>query len=178
MKAARAAFAGEERRKADEEIWRKVVSLPEYTASGRVFAYASFGSEIDTGRFLRRCLADGKELYLPRVTGKEMVFRRVRDLGVLVPGVFGIPEPDESCEAADLYAGTAAEKFVLMPGLAFDRERRRLGYGGGYYDRTFADCTDFFFCAAAYQIQIVGQVPAEEWDLKASVILTENETIS
>lgn len=176
MKEARAAFTGAGRAQADQAIWQKILALPQFTESPRVFAYASFGSEINTWPFLKSCLAYGKELYLPKVAGSTMIFRHVKDLSQLVPGVWGIPEPSESCPAADM-TNLSKTSFVLMPGLAFDRQRRRLGYGGGYYDRTFADCTGFFFCAAAYDFQITDRVPTESWDLKASVIITESEEI-
>lgn len=177
MKALREEFTGEARRKADEAVWRKIFALPEFKASRTVFAYASFGTEIDTNVFLRTCLDSGKELFLPKVTGKEMAFKRVKNLSDLIPGVWGIPEPDASWETADLTEDFAGS-FCLIPGLAFDRDCHRLGYGGGYYDRTFAGCSGIYFLAAAYSFQVVPQVPVCSRDLRASAVVTEEECIT
>ncbi|MDD6221514.1 MAG: 5-formyltetrahydrofolate cyclo-ligase [Lachnospiraceae bacterium] len=176
MKALRAGFTGAARKKADEAVWRQVLALPAFEACETVFGYASFGTEIDTGKFLQACLDAGKRLFLPKVTGKQMIFRRVEDLACLVPGVWGIREPDESCEAAEPDKDFAGS-FCLMPGLAFDRMCHRLGYGGGYYDRTFAGEPAVYFCAAAYSFQIADHVPADGRDIKVSVIVTEKEVI-
>lgn len=177
MKALRQEFTGETRRRADEAIWRQIYALPEFERCRKVLAYASFGTEIDTSAFLQTCLDLGKELFLPKVTGEHMAFRRVKCLADLIPGVFGIREPDASCETADLSGEDFAGCFCLMPGLAFDRACHRLGYGGGYYDRTLSGCRDVFCCAAAYSFQIVQRVPVCEQDLRVSAIVTEDEYI-
>lgn len=63
---------------------------------------------------------------------------------------------------------------VIMPGVAFDCSRNRIGYGGGYYDRYFAGYDSVYKIAAAYDLQIVEQVPAEPFDLKPDCIVTES----
>ena len=66
------------------------------------------------------------------------------------------------------------EKVVIMPGVAFDCSRNRIGYGGGYYDRYLAGYDSVYKIAAAYDLQIVEQVPAEPFDLKPDCIVTES----
>jgi len=106
-----------------------------YYQSDILLGFSSFGSEISTREILQDALAVGKRVYLPRVLGKEMSFFRVRDLDELVPGYQGILEPDPSEELYSYAEEEAAQTFLLMPGVAFDAYRHRIGYGGGYYDR-------------------------------------------
>lgn len=103
-----------------------------------VFCYMSFGDEPDTGHLLRSCRERGDTLIVPRVAGREMKLYLLEDPKLLVPGLWGIPEPPKSAEEWDL--GRYSEiDAVVIPGLAFDRKGGRIGYGAGYYDRFIAD---------------------------------------
>lgn len=115
-------------------IEERLTALEEYTGAKVVLSYASFRSEVITDRINRRILKDGKELYLPKtyVDQNKMVFYRVTDLDTdLVPGAMGIREPKPVCA----FPGSQGGILILMPGVAFDSRKNRLGYGGGYYDR-------------------------------------------
>lgn len=120
------------RASADGAIARRVLYLPEYREAETVFCFVGSGREIDTRPFLERTLADGKRLCVPLCTGAgEMELRQVTDLKELSPGAYGILEPPAgspslSPDQADL---------AVIPCLTCSREGRRLGRGGGYYDR-------------------------------------------
>ncbi len=108
-----------------------MLAHPWYRQADTVFSYASFRSEVETGRLNRQILLDGKRLYLPRsYEGGSMIFYRVRHPGELEKGYQGIPEPPDT----EPYA-RGGEVLMLMPGVAWDRKGSRMGYGGGYYDR-------------------------------------------
>ena len=123
------------RASADGAIARRVLYLPEYREAETVFCFVGSGREIDTRPFLERTLADGKRLCVPLCTGAgEMELRQVTDLKELSPGAYGILEPPAgspslSPDQADL---------AVIPCLTCSREGRRLGRGGGYYDRFLA----------------------------------------
>ena len=112
-------------------------SLPQWQSAGAVLAFAAMPDEPDTAEILRRALADGKRLLLPRVRSKtEMDWVEIPALRLLRPGAFGIQEPPADLPAADP-AGYAAA-LALVPCLAASRDGVRLGRGGGYYDRFLA----------------------------------------
>ncbi|MBF0514131.1 MAG: 5-formyltetrahydrofolate cyclo-ligase [Desulfovibrionaceae bacterium] len=94
----------------------------------------------------------------------------------LIPGAYGILEPDPAACPSEL--GASAE-LIVVPGLAFDRRGCRLGCGGGYYDRLLA-CPQFastLTIGAAYAFQVVETLPQEPWDVRLRAICSENEYI-
>jgi 5,10-methenyltetrahydrofolate synthetase len=145
-----------------------------------VLAFASFGSELDTRPFLDEVLASGRALVLPRVDreGRRLVLYRVASLETdLRPGTWGIPEPDPAhCglgEPADI-------DFILVPGVAFDPDGGRLGYGAGYYDRLLAAWASPLppLVAAAFELQVVPAVPVLAGDHRVDRVVTESQTYS
>lgn len=131
------------------------------------------GAEFETAAFVRRVLADGKTLVLPRVNreAKRLNLFVVGDLDRdLAPGVWEIREPvPDRCAAAverDI-------EFALVPGLAFDERGGRLGYGGGFYDRLLAGL-QAVRVTAAFSVQVVEAVPMSEHDQYVDLIVTED----
>ena len=90
----------------------------------------------------------------------------------LVPGFMDIPEPTASCEPVD----PQEVDLVLVPGVAFDRQGNRLGYGGGYYDRFLQQCAAPRV-ALAFATQLVDHVPTEPHDLRVHAVVTDEEVI-
>jgi 5-formyltetrahydrofolate cyclo-ligase len=171
----RDALPGGERTLLSARIVATILNLPSYRDAGAVLAYASFGTELQTDELLRRVLADGKTLVLPRVERGGLGLYEVRDLaGDLAPGTWGIREPEpDRCPPAD--AGGVG--FALVPGVAFDRGARRLGYGGGYYDRLLAgglpEATPLV--SGAFEVQILDKIPLDPHDAPVDVVVTEKE---
>jgi 5-formyltetrahydrofolate cyclo-ligase len=163
----------ESRRRDSQTITQKLCALAAYRAAKVVAAYASFGSEIDTSEFFARILTDRKQLLLPRINRAQraLELRHVVDLGAdLVSGVWGIREPAERCPIMSL---TKVE-FMLVPGVAFTASGARLGYGGGYYDRLLASLDRRITrIAAAFQLQMVDQLPEGPHDQRVDRIVTE-----
>ena len=162
-----------ERVSSSGHILTGVLGLPSYKRSGVVLAYASFGSEPTTDGFLRRVLNDGKVLLLPRVGRDGLELYEVRDVGRdLAPGTWGIREPvPNRCASAN----PEEVDFALVPGVAFDRGGRRLGYGGGFYDRLLGDrlLGGTPLVSGAFEVQIVDEVPVASHDVPVDAVVTE-----
>ncbi len=159
-------------------ICRRVADSPEFRRARTVLLFANFGSEVDTTGLLRTALEAGKRLVLPRVNPKTraLELREVRSLtDDLTPGTWGIPEPTpERCAEVPL----SNIDFVLVPGVAFDPQLRRLGYGGGYYDRILANVAKGTGAIAiAFAMQVVPEAPADAHDVRVPVLITEGERI-
>ena len=171
----RDALPGGERTLLSARIVTTILNLPTYRDAGAVLAYAAFGTELQTDELLRRVLDDGKTLVLPRVERGGLGLYEVRDLaGDLVPGTWGIREPEpDRCPPAD--AGGVG--FALIPGVAFDRGARRLGYGGGYYDRLLAGGLPEWtpLVSGAFEVQILDEIPLDPHDAPVDVVVTEKE---
>ncbi|WP_312614152.1 5-formyltetrahydrofolate cyclo-ligase [Oscillibacter sp.] len=117
----------------DAAIADRVRALPDYREAHTVFSFFGTKREINTRPILEDVLKAGKRLCLPLCTEKPgiMELRVVSSLDDLVPGVFGILEPSASCPIL-----TPDEvDFAVLPCLSCGRAGRRLGQGGGYYDR-------------------------------------------
>ncbi len=143
-----------------------------------ILSYASFRSEVDTEKINHRILEEGRQLFLPKtfLERHEMVFYRIRGREDLVRGYQGIPEP----VTGEIFVGNAGEQqtgsvIMLMPGVAFDAEGNRLGYGGGYYDRYLADYGDKIndTCMLAFDIQFAERIEVEKCDIRPNRILTD-----
>lgn len=147
-------------------FWTQILNHPWFREAGSVMAYSALPGEVDLTTVLQEVLAQGKTLLLPRCgeTGL-MTARRVLDLADLETGKFGIREP--SGDAPVFPVGKI--DLILVPGLAFDSRCRRLGRGGGYYDRFLTGCTGKTM--GICQI-LLPEVPVEEHDIKMNAVIT------
>ena len=123
------------REAANRAIARHLLALPEYRSAGAVFCFVSAGREIDTRPILEQTLADGKMLCIPLcVADGIMELRAIRNLEELFPGAYGILEPPADSPALS----PDQIDLAVIPCVTCSREGRRLGRGGGYYDRFLA----------------------------------------
>lgn len=170
----RDAIGEREHWEASRIIFGKVQSLAEYLRADVVLAYSGFGSELQTGPFLRSVLEDGKRLVLPRVNREDgdLDLYKVVDLAQdLEPGTWGISEPKAVPGPA---VSLDVVDFALIPGVAFDARGGRLGHGAGYYDRLLGSVNDRPpLVAGAFGVQMVGEVPTYWHDIVMDRILTE-----
>ncbi|EHH67597.1 5-formyltetrahydrofolate cyclo-ligase [Gluconobacter morbifer] len=125
--------------------------------------------EVDLRPFCHRLHASGRQVALPETPprGNPLIFRQWTPETILFEGRFGTQYPDGGLIKPDL---------VLVPFLAFDRQGFRLGYGGGYYDRTLAQL-HVPAIGFGYSGQEVKEIPVGSYDVPLSVIVTEQETI-
>ncbi len=148
--------------------------LPSLT-SKIVSAFFPYQSEIDTRPLLGKLAGDGWQTCLPIVMGKglPLQFRRWLPGSPTIAGVWGIPRPPEDAEVVD-------PDVLIIPLLSFDRKGYRLGYGGGFYDRTLEKLRVLKKITAigvAYAAQEVDAVPHGDHDQPLDYIMTEREVI-
>lgn len=153
-------------------------SLPLWKDAEVVFAFISMKDEIAMEHILKAVLDENKILAVPRIEGEDLVFHRIDDLSsALEEGRYGIPEPLPSAPEIFPLSGTGV--LFLVPGLAFDRRRFRLGRGKGFYDRYLSSVADDVLkIGIGYDFQIAEAVPTEPHDKRLDMIITDSEIIS
>ena len=149
-------------------ITQRVVALPAFKHADRILAYADYNHEVITEYLIEEAWKAGKEVAVPKVVGKDMVFYKLTDFSQLEPGYFQIPEP----ASGEIVEWPIA--LMIMPGVAFDRENDRVGYGGGFYDRYLEKHPDHHTVGYAYAFQIYEHLPTEVFDRRVDRVLTEN----
>ena len=151
----------------DVRITQRVLSLPAFQAAERIFAYCSVVPEVDTHAILAQARRRGKTVALP-VTQPDGQMQFARYDGALVPGRFGIPQPPHSAQILLPQSGD----LMLIPALAYDRTGRRLGRGGGYYDRCLAqlDCCAVGLIRAEF---LLDALPTAWNDMPVAAVVTE-----
>lgn len=138
-----------------------------YRDMSLVYTYVSYNQEIDTKQIISHSLSCGKKVAVPKVIGEEIAFFFIEHMEELKVGYQGILEPPAN-KRADGEKG-----LMLLPGLAFDREYNRLGYGGGFYDRYLERYADAVYkIALGYDFQLIQKIETEEYDKKVDCILT------
>lgn len=169
----RDALTKEERDRAALLLTGRILGHQWYGLSDAILCYADYGSEVSTGGLIREALSAGKRVFLPRVEGEDMVFYRIGDPTELVRGYKGIPEPKGDTERYDGGEHTVEKTLLLMPGVAFDRHRNRIGYGKGFYDRFLAAHPELQprTIAVGHQCQLLGELPAEGTDIRPQQVI-------
>ena len=170
--AARDNMPPDERKAKSREIEERLFSLPEFRQAHTVMFFASFRSEVETHEMIRRALAEGKRVVLPKVKGGELGLFEIKDFDKEVsPGAWGIPEPHE-------FRPTKTDEvdLIVVPGAAFDAHGNRLGYGAGFYDKLLSTYKGMIG-ALAFELQIVPNIPADSHDVPVKKIVTEKRVI-
>ena len=134
------------------KIWQKLFSLPAFQESDWIYLYIDCKNEVMTDGIIKEAFRLGKKVAAPKVVGED----------------FGIREPKTSLPVAD-----GEDGLMIMPGVAFDNQRHRVGYGGGFYDRYLSKHTSHFTAALAFEFQMMEEVPTEPTDLLPDVVVTE-----
>jgi 5-formyltetrahydrofolate cyclo-ligase len=157
----------------EEEIVSRSEKLAElfyaseaYKNAKTIYGYLPYNQEVRTVPMLERALLDGKRVAVPKCYGNEMKFIFMEDLSKVEKGYANIPEPIADDPVAD---DTTA--LVLMPGLAFDPQGHRCGYGGGFYDKFLAAEPEHPTLALCYEFQMLSHLETEEHDIPVDYVL-------
>ena len=137
-----------------------------YRQAKTIYGYLPYNQEVRTVPMLERAIREGKRVAVPKVYAEEMKFIYLDDLSRVEKGYAGIPEPIDDGPVAD-----DPTALVLMPGLAFDPEGHRIGYGGGFYDRFLAAEPEHPTLALCYSFQMLPKLDTEEFDIPVDCVL-------
>jgi 5-formyltetrahydrofolate cyclo-ligase len=168
IKKLRGSILADEWDTATEVIAQKVIASDSFREATDLFCYMDFDGEVGTEHIIDEAWRLGKGLWLPKVSGGEMEFYLVESEKELVRGTFGILEPTGKSEKA-----IGEDGLVIVPGIAFDKNHNRIGYGRGYYDRYLNKHPNLFKLALAFDIQLVDKIPADECDCRMDMVFTE-----
>lgn len=160
------AMTEEEIVKRSNALAEKFYNSPAYQAASTIYGYLPYNQEVRTIPMLQRALDEGKRVAVPKVYGEEMRFIYLEDLTQVSKGYAGIPEPIADAPVAD-----DKRALVLMPGLAFDPQGHRIGYGGGFYDRFLAQEPHHPTLALCYEFQMQAHLDTEEFDIPVDTVL-------
>ena len=151
---------------ASENLTAQFLAHPLYQKANTIYGYLPYNQEVRTWALLEQALKDGKTVAVPKVYGDEMRFIVMTDLSRVAAGYAGIPEPVEDAPIANDPTG-----LVLMPGMVFDKQGHRIGYGGGFYDRFLAAEPNHPTIALCYEFQLLEHIPTEEFDIPVDCVL-------
>jgi len=155
---------------ASKKIQKRLKKINSFMDAQKIGMYYPIGSEILTQDIIQELLSDGKDVFLPKVMGKNMEFRKIIDFSSLEKGSFDIMEPKEDCEIDnDL-------EVVLVPTVGISPSGVRLGYGHGFYDRFLAEHKSVTI-SLTLEKQIVKNIPKSEHDIMIDWIITEDRIL-
>ena len=157
------------------QIAANFIKTDEYRKAKAVLIYYPFRSELDTTIILKKAQKDGKKIILPRVLGDRLDLYFVENLKTqLEKGNFGIMEPITNiCKSASI----SDIDLAVIPGVCFDKNFNRIGYGGGFYDRLIPllhkGIKKISLC---FEMQVIDRIPVSCHDVKVDKIITESNT--
>lgn len=165
-------LSGGKKSQLDRKLSDNFLSLREYLDCEALLAFASTPIEVDTSRIIKKALSEGKRVALPKCSNEgHMDFYYIESTDTLKEGSFGIFEPEpEKCEkVTDLSRG-----LCLVPGLCYDLNGCRVGFGRGYYDR-FLSVFKGVSVGVCYSCCIEKSLPVDSFDRAVDILITENK---
>ena len=153
---------------ASKKIQKKLDKIFAFKNAKKIGVYYPIGSEIFTQDIIQELLSKGKEVFLPKVMGKGMEFRKIIDFSSLEPGNFDIMEPKEECPVDNNL------DVILVPTVGISQIGVRLGYGYGFYDRFLAK-NKTVAISLTLEKQIIKNIPKSEHDIIMDWIVTEDK---
>jgi 5-formyltetrahydrofolate cyclo-ligase len=173
MRTLRNSIPAEERIRLAGDLETRLFELGQIEEAGTILLFYSFGSEVPTARIVQRLLDAGKRILLPFLAGPTMEAAELRPGASLATTTYGPKEPSNRVPV-----DPATIAAVIAPGLAFDRQGYRLGYGGGHYDRYLARLRRGSpRVGISFHAQLVTNVPHGPGDQAVDFVVTERETI-
>lgn len=153
-----------------KQITEFVIQTQEFKEAKNILLYAPIQNEVDTERIAKETLNLQKNLFYPKVIGEHLIFYKITKEEHLQTGYQSILEPIEGLPA---YEGES-HTCVIVPGVAFDRKRNRIGYGKGFYDRFLAKHSNNYSIGVCFALQMVDNLPFNELDIPLHRVITEN----
>ena len=155
------------KKRKEQEILKKLLANKTLQESENILIYLSIENEVSTWDLLDELWKLGKNVYVPRIENNEMNFYQISSLKELKLGKFKIMEPITSLKYENI-----KRDCIIVPGLLFDKEGNRLGYGGGYYDKYLAN-KNLYKIGICFSNFLVNKIKTEEHDIKMDLIICE-----
>jgi len=152
-------------------ISEKLLGMDIYNEADTVYMYMDYRGEVATKEIIEDAFAKGKKVALPRIVDDKMEFYYITDIDDTNVGYFGIKEP-VSNEIA-----RGENPLVIMPGVAFDSNKHRIGYGRGFYDKYLAENNGYNKVALSFDFQVMEEVPFDNTDITPDIIITEKNIV-
>ena len=149
-----------------EKLGQLFATSEAYRQAKTIYGYLPYNQEVRTTQMLQKALEDGKRVAVPKCYGDEMRFIYLDDLSKVEKGYCNIPEPIADGPIAD-----DPTALVLMPGLAFDPQGHRMGYGGGFYDKFLAAEPNHPTLALCYDFQMLPYLETEAHDIPVDYVI-------
>jgi 5-formyltetrahydrofolate cyclo-ligase len=172
---ARRGLTPDEVRLLSARVQENLLSLPEFGAARVIASYVAKKDEVQTAGILRRALAAGKKVMVPRsdLSSVSLRFHEIHSLDELHPGTFGIPEPPAGSPAVPL----AESDIILVPLVAWDLRGHRVGYGKGYFDKGLRSRGNALCVGLAFEMQVQDSVPSTPTDVPMDAIVTDRRVL-
>lgn len=155
---------------ASEKMQKKLKKINAFRNAQKIGVYYPIGSEILTQDIIQELLSNGKEVFLPKVIGDNIEFRKILDFSSLEKDSFDIMEPKDDCKTDNNL------EVILVPTVGISPDGVRLGYGHGFYDRFLAK-NKTTTISLTLEKQIVKNIPRSEHDIIIDWIVTEDRIL-
>ncbi|MCT4544062.1 MAG: 5-formyltetrahydrofolate cyclo-ligase [Vallitalea sp.] len=155
-------------------IYNKLITNKLYINCNEIFIYVSNFNEVDTSSIINKAWDDKKRVAVPKVCNNLIKFYYINSMQDLKKGKFNILEPTTLIEGIP-----TDNSLFIMPGIVFDKNRNRIGFGGGYYDKYLFSYPNIFKkVAICYDYQLIDKIPTDIHDVRPDYIFTESQIIS
>ena len=159
-----------------QKVLGNIKSLEIWEKANTILAFLPLGDEVDTTFIIEEALTKGKKVAVPRIAGSDIVFHYIASLSkdLLLKHDYGMNEPLPDAEYADIGNLDNSRILILIPGMAFDQQCRRLGRGKSFYDRYLSvygkNCIK---AGLAFNFQITENLPCEDHDVQLDFVITD-----
>ena len=175
----RKALSKEEIKEKSSKIKENLYSLEEFKKAKNILFYVSFNDEVDTHEIIKELLANKeKNIIVPYVVKNNPILQlsEIKNFNELEPKTWGILEPkDEFIRKFDI----ENVDLVIIPGIVFDQNGHRIGYGYGYYDRFLKKLDkNVVKIGFGFEFQIVDKIPEEKHDVPVDIMVNEKRVIN
>ncbi|MDD5686241.1 MAG: 5-formyltetrahydrofolate cyclo-ligase [Elusimicrobia bacterium] len=152
-----------------EKILKKLFKLREFCDARRVSFYVSFKNEVDTRKMIESSLKLKKDVFLPKIVKNKLMLVKIKDLKNLVSGKYGILEPETKGNNLKNNFNLDA---VIVPGVVFDKQCNRIGFGKGYFDKFLKNISTVKI-GLSHSFQVLKRIPVSEKDVPMDFVITE-----
>lgn len=164
-------------KKLNSNIFKRFIQSESYKKAKNIMIYISFDTEIDTHTIINHMLSDNKRVIVPITDSKNkrLIPSELHSMDELELGFYNILTPKE--KFIRIFDKNDID-LVVVPGIVFDMEGYRVGYGGGYYDRFLKDLRESNTLSLCYDFQLIETLPRDDYDIAVNHVLTETRAIN